>query len=120
MRSTKSLRSSVSGQGVSSRSEPEADEEDQKPSETNLAVRRGVREGGVVRRGGGGGGRPDELDASPRGLYEDFRVSILLYDNDLSNEAAREGIDSQLLLDFFFYPRIIQDGNRVLHKIRTA
>lgn len=43
VRSTKSLRSSVSGQGVSSRSEPEeGDKEDQKSSETNLAVRRGV------------------------------------------------------------------------------
>ena len=69
MRSTKSLRSSVSGQGVSSRSEPEvADEDDQKSSAINLAGRRCVREGGVARRGAGGGGRPDELDASPRGL----------------------------------------------------
>ena len=69
VRSTKSLRSSVSGQGVSSRSEPEvADDEDQKSSATKLAGRRGVREGGVARRGAGGGGRPEELDASPRGL----------------------------------------------------
>ena len=70
MRSTKSLRSSVSGQGVSSRSEPEvADEEDQKSSATNLVGRGGAREGGVARRGAeGGGGRPDELDASPIGL----------------------------------------------------
>ncbi len=40
VRSTKSLRSSVSGQGVSSRSELEkSDDEDQKSSETNLVGR---------------------------------------------------------------------------------
>lgn len=57
VRSTKSLRSSVSGQGVSSRSELEnADDEDQKSSETNLVGREGTLEGVGWRGGGGGGG----------------------------------------------------------------
>lgn len=69
VRSTKSLRCSVSGQGVSSRSELEKpDDEDQNSSETNLVGRRGAREGGVVRRGGGKGGRPEVLETSPTGL----------------------------------------------------
>ncbi len=91
VRSTKSLRSSVSGQGVSSRSELEkSDDEDQKSSETNLVGRWGAREGGVARRGGGGGGRPDELDASPTGLYKYFKVSILpfLHGNMTSSEVS--------------------------------
>lgn len=68
VRSTKSLRSSVSGQGVSSRSELEmADDEDQKSSETKLVGRGGALEG-VARRGGRRAGRPEELDASPSGL----------------------------------------------------
>lgn len=68
VRSTKSLRSSVSGQGVSSRSELEmADDEDQKSSEMKLVGRGGALEG-VARRGGGRAGRPEELDASPSGL----------------------------------------------------
>lgn len=69
VRSTKSLRYSVSGHGVSSRSGLEKpDDEDQKSSVTNLVGGWGAREGGVAWRGGGGGGRPDVLDASPTGL----------------------------------------------------
>ena len=81
MRSTKSLRSSVSGQGVSSRSELEnTDDEDQKSSETRL-VGRGGALGGVARRGGGGGrgGRPEVLDTSPTGLCKHIRISTLIF-----------------------------------------
>lgn len=68
VRSTKSLRSSVLGQGVSSRSVPDSpDDEDQKSSESNLVGRGGIAEG-VERRGGGGGGRPEVLDTPPTGL----------------------------------------------------
>ena len=69
VRSTKSLRSSVSGQGVSSRSELESpDDEDQKSSEANLVGRGGIAAGVARRGGGGGGGRPEVLETSPTGL----------------------------------------------------
>ena len=79
VRSIKSLRSSVSGQGVSSRSElVNSVDEDQISSET-IRVEGGGGLEGVVRRGGGRwGGRPEVLDASPTGLCKDVRVSTLI------------------------------------------
>ena len=69
-----------------------ADDEDQNSSETKLVGRLGARQGAGARPGGGGGGRPDELDASPMGLFRDPKVSLLLLlllpDNTTSNESA--------------------------------
>ena len=64
VRSTKSLRSSVSGQGVSSRSELEMSvAEDQVSSETILVGGGGALDEGVAWRGRGrGGSRPEVLD----------------------------------------------------------
>lgn len=55
-----------------------ADDEDQKSSESNLVGRGGTVEG-VARRRGGICGRPEELDGSPTGLYEDFGVSVVFF-----------------------------------------
>ena len=91
VRSTKSLRSSVSGQGVSSRSELEIpDDEDQKSSEANRVGREGAPEG-VARRGGGkgGGGRPEVLDTSPTGLYAIIGVSTLSLERPESGAAGK-------------------------------